>query len=384
MQVANNAVSNVKYPISRPDLSGNEQKYALSAVNSSWISSTGEFVDQFEVRFAAFTATQYALGVTNGSSALHLALAGLGVGPGDEVLIPSLTHVATANAVLRVGATPVFVDVDSTTWCIDPEDLIKKISPRSRAVIAAHLYGHPADMDRIKEVASPHNLWIVEDTAQAHGALYKGRPVGGLGHVATFSFDGDKIITGGEGGALTTNDPELFNRLKLLRGQGMDPNRRYYFPVVGFNYRLTNIACAILCAQLERVDEILERRRSLGEQYDANMRCIHGVETQPISRDVTVAPWLCNILVDDVPGGLSTKDICSLLAANEIESQPFFTPVHQLPTYKDLPTATDSALPVTLELSRKGISLPLSPSLRPVDVDFICRTLAEAVSSMRP
>ena len=203
----------------------------------------------------------------NGTVALHLALLAMGVGPGDEVLIPSLTYIASANAVRYVGAEPVFVDVDPKTWCINPNLLESNISPRSKGIIAVHLYGHPADMDAINQIAKRHGLWVVEDAAEAHLAQYKGRPTGSLAAIATFSFYGNKIFTSGEGGALTLDDPDLEERIRILRGQGVDPKRRYYFPIIGYNYRLTNVACAMLCGQLERRVNILERREWIYQQY---------------------------------------------------------------------------------------------------------------------
>jgi perosamine synthetase len=235
-----------RIPLSVPDLSGNEEAYASEAIRSSWISSSGAFVQRFEREFASFCESGTALSVTNGTDALHLALIALGVGPGDEVLLPSLTYVATANAVRYVGAEPVFVDVEPGTWCLDPLDIERRITERSRAIIAVHLYGHPADMDEINAVAGRHGLSVIEDAAEAHGATYKGRICGSLGDCATFSFYGNKILTCGEGGALTTSNPELVQRARLFRGQGMDPERRYFFPVIGHNFRLTNVACAIL------------------------------------------------------------------------------------------------------------------------------------------
>ena len=265
-----------KIVLAIPDLNGNEEKYISDAVKSSWISSTGGYVNRFEQEFAAFTGTHHAAGVCNGTVALHLALLALDVRPGDEVLVPSLTYIATANAVRYVGAEPVFVDVDPETWCLSPSHLEKSITRRTKGIIAVDLYGHPADMDAINHIAAVNGLWVVEDAAEAHSATYKGRPAGGLAKIGTFSFYGNKILTCGEGGALCLNDPSLYLRVKTLRGQGMDPDRRYYFPVTGYNFRLTNLACALLCAQLERKDEILARRREIFRRYQENLQGIKG------------------------------------------------------------------------------------------------------------
>ena len=211
----------MRYPVAVPDLAGNEERYVVEAIRSSWISSTGRFLDRFEQEFAAACGARHALAVSNGTVALHLALLGLGAGPGDEVLVPSLTYIATANAVRYVGAEPVFVDVDPGTWCIDPGRLAAGLTPHTRGIVAVDLYGHPADMDAINAFAAKHGLWVVEDAAEAHFARYRGRPVGSLARISTFSFYGNKILTSGEGGAVTLDDDELAARLKMIRGQGM-------------------------------------------------------------------------------------------------------------------------------------------------------------------
>ena len=275
----------MKIPVASTDLGGNEERYVVDAIRSSWISSTGPYLGRFEREYAAACGASSAVAVCNGTVALHLALLGLDVRPGDEVLVPSLTYVATANAVRYVGAEPVFVDVDRETWCIDPAQMEAAITRRTKGIIAVHLLGHPADMDRINHIAAVNGLWVVEDAAEAPLATYKGRVVGGLAKMATFSFFGNKLITCGEGGAITLSDPQLDTRLRILRGQGMDPQRRYYFPVTGYNFRLTNVAAAILCAQLERREEIVATRTALFDRYKELLAPIRGVGFQP------VAPW---------------------------------------------------------------------------------------------
>jgi perosamine synthetase len=289
----------IKIPLASPDLTGNEEKFAVEAIRSTWISSTGPFVQRFEKEFAELCEVRAAISVCNGTVALHLALLALDVRPGDEVLVPSLTYIATANAVRYVGAEPVFVDIDPNTWCLDPNLLEANITRRTKGIIAVHLYGHPADMDAINHIAAVHGLWVVEDAAEAHLARYKGRPVGGLGHIGTFSFYGNKVFTCGEGGALTVNDPHLELRIRTLRGQGMDPQRRYYFPVTGYNFRLTNVACAILCAQLERHEQIISQRRQIFATYRELLQGIPGVGFQPVAAWSEPTPWLFCLTVDE-------------------------------------------------------------------------------------
>ena len=254
-------------PVAAPALDGNEKAYVLDCLESTWISSTGKYLDRFEADFAEFCGVRHAVACSNGTTALHLALVALGVGPGDEVIVPTLTFVATANTVTYCGARPVFVDIDAETWYIDPAAIEAKITPRTKGIIAVHLFGHPADMKAIGTVASRHGLWVMEDAAQAHGAEIGGRRTGSLGDIATFSFFGNKIITTGEGGMVTTSDDDLAKRMRLLRTHGMDPDRRYWHPVIGYNYRMTNVTAAIGVAQLERVQWQLARRQELAGWY---------------------------------------------------------------------------------------------------------------------
>ena len=253
---------------------------------------------RFEREFAQLCNSQSALAVCNGTIALHIALLTLGVRPGDEVLVPSLTYIATANAVRYVGGEPVFVDVDPNTWCIDPVKLEASITLRTRGIIPVHLYGHPCDMDAINRTAAVHGLWVVEDAAEAHFAKYKGKTTGSLGTLGTFSFYGNKILTSGEGGAVTINDPALELRMRTLRGQGMDPQRRYYFPVTGYNFRLTNVACALLCAQLDRREAIIAQRQQIFQQYRKALEGIPGIGFQPVADWATPAQWLFCATVD--------------------------------------------------------------------------------------
>ena len=364
-----------KIPLAMPDLSGNEEKYVVEAIRSSWISSTGIFTERFETEFAQLCSTRAAIGVCNGTVALHLAMLGLDVRPGDEVLVPSLTYIATANAVRYVGAEPVFVDVDPNTWCIDPKLLEASITRRTKGIIAVHLYGHPADIDAINHIAAVHGLWVVEDAAEAHLARYKGRPVGSLASLATFSFYGNKVFTCGEGGALTLDDPQLETRLRALRGQGMDPQRRYYFPITGYNFRLTNVACAMLCAQLERREQIIERRRQIFAAYQDMLTGIPGIELQPVATWAEPAPWLFCITVNEKEYGRSRDELMALLAEQGIETRPFFIALHRLPPFREESRRRREELPVTDHLSATGMNLPTYTSLSSNQLEEIVETI---------
>jgi perosamine synthetase len=364
----------VKYPVAAPDLSGNEERYVVDAIRSSWISSTGAYLTRFEKEFATLCGSSAALGLSNGTVALHLALMALDVRPGDEILVPSLTYIATANACRYVGAEPVFVDVDPETWCIDPAKLEAAITRRTRGVIAVHLYGHPADMDAINHIAAVHGLWVVEDAAEAHFATYKNRVVGSLARCSTFSFYGNKIITSGEGGAVTLSDPQLELRMRTLRGQGVDPSRRYFFPVTGYNFRMTNIAAAILCAQLERREQIVDKRRQIYAWYREDLEGLKGIGFQPVAPWARITPWLMCLLIEE-EFGRPREQVMAALADAGIETRPFFIPLHTLPPFRHESRARGEVLPITDRLAAIGVNLPTYPGMNREDVARICGSL---------
>jgi len=367
-----------RIPAASTDLSGNEEKYVVQAIRSSWISWRGEFVDRFEQEFAEACDVNVAIGTCNGTVALHLALLALDVHPGDEVLVPSLTYVATANAVRYLGAEPVFVDVDPDTWCIDPALLEKSITRRTKGIIAVHLYGHPADMDQINHIAAIHGLWVVEDAAEAHLASYKGRPVGGFGHVGTFSFFANKIFTCGEGGAITVNDKQLAIRARTLWGQGMDPERQYFFPVTGYNFRLTNVACAMLCAQLERATSILASRKRIFAQYREQLEGISGIGFQPVAEWASPAHWLFCITVDQKAYGIERDELMHAMMAEGIDSRPFFIPLHTLPPFREKSLQRGEQLDVTVGLAATGINLPTYNTMTDNHISRVCEVIRNA------
>jgi perosamine synthetase len=360
-----------------PDLTGNEEKYVLEAVRSTWISSTGPFVARFEEEFAAVCGTRAAIAVANGTLALHLALLTMDLRPGDEVLVPSLTYIATANAVRYCGAEPVFVDVDPDTWCMDPRLVEAAITRRTKGVIPVHLYGHPVDMDAINRVAATHGLWVVEDAAEAHFARYKGRPTGSLARLGVFSFYGNKVITSGEGGAVTLDDPALERRARLLKGQGVDPERRYFFPITGYNYRLTNVACALLCAQLERAPAMVARRRAIYAKYREALEGVPGIGFQPQAAWADVAPWLYSITVDARAYGRTRDDLAALLAERGIETRPFFRALHRLPPFAEESRRRGESLPVTDRLAESGLNLPTYTQLSDREVGLVAAAVRE-------
>jgi perosamine synthetase len=365
----------MRYPVAAPDLSGNESAYVNDCLRSTWISSNGPFISQFERCIAACTNTRHAIATCNGTVALHLALTGLGIGPGDEVIVPSLTFVATANAVSYCGATPVFADSAPDTWCLSVESVARLLSPRTRAVIPVHLYGHPCDMDPLLDLTRRHGLWVIEDSAEALGATYHGRPIGSFGIISAFSFYGNKLITTGEGGMVVTNDDALAERLRLLRGQGMDPQRRYWHPLVGFNYRMTNIAAALGVAQMERFDQLLQARKQIAAWYNERLGNSPFLELPGEASGVSSAFWMYSLLI---PNQAWRDSLMADLAKRGIETRPFFYPVHEFPMYQGC--RTDNHCPIARDRSYRGLSLPTSSYLKKWDIDVITRELRDLVS----
>ncbi|MGF6166574.1 perosamine synthetase [Pseudomonas moraviensis] len=361
--------------VAQPKLAGNERKYVLDCLDTNWISSNGKYIGAFEESFAAFCGVKHAIATNNGTTALHLALVVLDLQPGDEVIIPTVTYIATANAVRYCGATPVLVDVCADTMNIDPQAIESKITAKTKGIIPVHLYGHPAQMDVVNEIARKHNLWVVEDAAEAHGAEVKGSKVGSLGTCATFSFFGNKIVTTGEGGMITTNDDELAAKLRLFRGQGMDPKRRYWFPVVGYNYRMTNIQAAIGLAQMENIDTALADRDRLAGWYNEALADLAGKIVLPTEASwAKQVFWMYNIFLSD--GDEHKRDeVMQKLDAMGIETRPVFYPMHVLPPYME-----DSTYPVADLWSGRGINLPTHQDLTQDDIIRIAASLREVLA----
>lgn len=363
------------YPVSRPELSGRELEYVTDALRSGWISSLGPYVSRFEAEFADFCGTAHAITVANGTVALHLALHAMGIGKGDEVIVPDLSFIATANAVLMTGATPVFCDIDAQSLCLDPEQLTTLITPRTRAVIPVHLYGHPADMKAIRAVANIHGLAVIEDAAEAHGSAIGGARVGGFGDCATFSFYANKNITTGEGGMIVTNDDALAAEIRTLRDHAMTPQKRYWHDRMGFNYRMTNLQAALGCAQLERIEEFLEKRRTLFSRYAERLSDVPGLRLNREARGTTNSYWMICAEIEGIDA--TTRDrLCSSLRAQGVDTRPYFYPMSDMP-YIQGPANT----PIAHRLSACGFNLPTHISLNPADLDSICKVVRRVITT---
>ncbi|WP_433532405.1 DegT/DnrJ/EryC1/StrS family aminotransferase [Micromonospora sp. CA-263727] len=367
-----------RYPVARPSISALEERYVLDAVRSGWVSSQGPYLRDFEERFALRCAAGTAVATSNGTVGLHLVLAAAGIGPGDEVIIPALTYVATANAVAYCGARAICVDVLPQSWCIDPAAVRAAIGPRTRAVIAVDLYGHPADYPALRDLCQRHGLLLVADAAESFGAALDGSPAGSLADATTFSFFGNKVITSGEGGCVTTSDAELADRMRLLRNQGMDPQRRYYFPVLGYNYRMTNLCAALLCAQLDRADEIIAERDRVIAGYEEHLAGEAQLSPQPVLPGVRRAPWMAAFLVGPEGDATSRDALAGTLDRLGVETRPFFVPIPELPPHHD-PTAD---CPVTTDLSRRGINLPTYAELTEPEVKTVAERVRAALATI--
>lgn len=357
----------IKYPVYKPSLSGNEKIYVNECLDSTWISSKGHFIGDFEKAFANYINIAYAAGVCNGTVAIHLALVALGIGINDEVIVPTFTYIASANPIVQVGATPVFVDSDEDSWQMSPNDIEEKITPKTKAIIVVHLYGHPCDMDKIMQIAKKYNLLVIEDCAEAIGTRYKGQHIGTFGDVATFSFFGNKTITCGEGGMVVTNDATIYDRLVHFKGQGLAKYREYWHDTLGFNYRMTNIQAAIGLAQLEQVETFLAKKQQIAKWYCEFLTDLPVRFHKPVG-DVYHSFWMCSILVEKPQIRDELRDY---LKGYGIETRPTFYPIHTMPMYAKKFTKHH----VAENLASRGINLPSYPALEKTDVQAICEKI---------
>ncbi|MFI3202187.1 MAG: aminotransferase class I/II-fold pyridoxal phosphate-dependent enzyme [Eubacteriales bacterium] len=367
---------NVSVPISQPHLGGNEFKYLQDAFLSTWISSSGSYITKFEEMFAQYCGVQYGVAVSNGTVALHLALLALEIGEGDEVIVPDITFAATINAVLYVGATPVIVDIEEDSWCIDPVEIEKAITSRTKAIIPVHIYGQPCDMEQIGKIAKSHNLYVIEDCAEAHGAQYDGQVVGSMSDISCFSFFGNKVITTGEGGMCLTQSKELEEKIRLLKDHGMDKQRKYYHTVVGYNYRMTNLQAAIGVAQLERIEEIHKRRCQIEHSYHQGLTGIEGVTLQSDTLDKREKiVWLVSLLIDE-----EYREECEKrLKENQIDVRPFFIPLSEMELYKKYTFSNE----ISSKISKVGINLPTAYDITEEMISRISLIIREVVNGVR-
>jgi perosamine synthetase len=371
----------IEIPVNEPDLSGNEQTYVLDAVKSGWV-ATGRYVTEFERRFAAFIGTKHAVSTTSGTAALHLATASLDLGPGDEVIVPALTIVSTVFAVCYVGATPVLVDSEEQTYNLDPSAIESKITPRTRAIIPVHLYGHPADMEPILDLARRYNLLVIEDAAEAHGAEYRGRRVGSLGLLNCFSFYANKIITTGEGGMLTTDDDLLAKRVTRLKDLAHSEERRFLHTEIAYVLRMTNLQAALGVAQMERVDLFIQRKRWMADSYRQALAGIEGLHLPvelPWAKNVY---WMYAVRVT-AEFGCSRDELSRRLAEQGIGTRTFFIPMHQQPVFHKRGLFQHEQYPVAERLSQEGLYLPSGLTLTKDQITRVANVIADIQKEIR-
>jgi perosamine synthetase len=363
-------------PWAQPALSGNEEAYILKALRSTWISG-GEFIERLERDFAEFVGVPHARSVSSGTAALHVAYLAMGIGPGDEVIIPSLTFAGVAAMAVACGATPRFVDCDPDSLMIDVEAVRRAITPRTRAIVAVHLFGHACDLDSLVAIAHEFGLALIEDAAQATGTHYGGIHVGGIGDIGCFSFQAAKTLTMGEGGIITTRNEAIAEHVGVLRNHGFRPGLRYWHDVIGFNYRLTNLQAALGCAQFERIADILRERRRISEAYDRWLSDCPGVTVPTLVPKVSAALWIQPVVLDQHTFPQGREAVRQELAAQGIETRPMFYPTHTLPPFREF--AADC--PVTERISPWAMTLPVYETLTSAEVEFICRALRRCATT---
>jgi perosamine synthetase len=364
-------------PLAKPIFGAVEKKLVNQALDTGWISSIGSFVNQFAQEFSRAVKVKYALPVSNGTAALHLALIALGIGPGDEVIVPALTFVASANAVRYTGAQPVFIDIEPETFNLDIDQLEKKITKKTKAIMSVDLYGHPVDFNRVKAIARRHRLKFISDSAESLGSLYKGKPVGSQADVSTFSFFGNKTITTGEGGMLVTNNQKIYQTAELYRDQGKQPRiHPYYHTVIGYNYGMTNLQAAVGIGQLRRLKTFVKQKRAIAARYRRLLTDVPGLDFQKEASYARSNWWMFSILVNKKQFGRSRDQLMGYLKQKNIETRPFFYPLPFLPTYKK--TKPKNKFPVTKRIAAAGLNLPTFSDLTNKQIEYVVRCIKTA------
>jgi perosamine synthetase len=361
-------------PVNEPLVGESEIEYVMECLRTGWISSEGRFIHEFEDRWAAYCGMAHGVAVSNGTVALEIALACLDLQPGDEVILPTFTIISCAQAVTMCGLTPVLVDSNPHTWCMDVSQVEARITARTRALMPVHIYGHPVDIDPLVELARKYNLAIIEDAAEAHGAEYQGRKCGGLGDLSCFSFYANKIITTGEGGMVLTRDALQAEKLRSLRNLCFKKERRFYHTELGHNYRLTNLQAAIGLAQLERIEDSIAKKRWIGAAYTGRLKNLPGLHL-PVE-----APWAKNVywmygVVLDEATGMDAVEFARRLGEKRVMTRPFFLGMHEQPVFHRMGLFIDEHYPVAEHIARQGLYLPSGMTLTEAQLDQVCQAV---------
>ncbi len=366
-------------PVNEPRLGEREVEYVTECIRTGWISSVGRFIEEFERQWAAYCDMPHGVAVSNGTVALEVAVACLDLQPGDEVILPTFTIISCAQAVTRNGGVPVLVDADPRTWCMDVAQVATKITARTKAIMPVHIYGHPVDMAPLWRLAEEHQLQIIEDAAEAHGATYRGQRCGGLGDLSCFSFYANKIITTGEGGMVLARDARLAERARSLRNLCFRPERRFYHTELGNNYRLTNLQAAIGLAQLERIDALLAHKRWLGRRYTELLQDIAGLSLPVEEPWATNVYWMYGVVLDEATG-LDAAEFARRLKARGVETRPFFLGMHEQPVFWQRGLFRGERYPVAERIARQGLYLPSGLTLTEEQVVEVCDAVQASLS----
>lgn len=365
-------------PVNEPLLNGNEKKYLDECIDTGWISSEGPFIKEFEENMAAAAGRKYGVAVCNGSVALDAAVLALGIGKGDEVIMPAFTIISCAAAIVRAGAIPVLVDADPLTWNMDINAVEAKITKKTKAIMVVHIYGLPVDMDPVLQLAQKHGLKIIEDAAEMHGQTYKGKPIGSFGEVSTFSFYPNKHVTTGEGGMIVTDDAAIADRCRSLRNLCFIPEKRFYHEELGFNFRMTNLQAALGKAQLERLDEFVALKRNMGKRYMERLADLEAIQLPPAKTAYADnIYWVFGmVLKDTVP--FDAAEAIKKLGTEKIGTRPFFWPMHEQPVFHKMGLFKNEKYPVAENIARRGFYVPSGMAITPQQID----TVSEAVKKI--
>ena len=366
-------MNNKIFNVSEPKLSKKTIDYVLDCLRTEWISSSGSYLETFEKKWAKYCNKKYAVSVTSGTAALIVALKALNLRPGDEVIMPSFTIISCALAILEAGAKPILADCELDTWCIKTDEIKKKITSRTKAILIVHMFGHPANMDEIKEIVKNKKIDIIEDAAESHGSKFKNKIVGSFGKISCFSFYVNKLITTGEGGMVLTNDKGLYNKMKNLRNLAFNKTRRFSHNEIGYNYRMTNIQAAIGLSQLEKISEHIEIKRKNTLLYNKILTSYDLPISLPIEKNGLKILFGCTVLFSKKK--MTAKKLSQKLFENNIETRPLFLGMHEQPIFKKMKLFKKGNYPNTEYLSKYGLYLPSGLRLNKSKIEFICRTL---------
>ena len=365
--------------VNEPIIAKNAIEYVTDCLKTGWVSSAGKYISLFEEKFAQFLGVKYATTTTSGTTALQLAFLSLGIGVGDEVILPTLTMIACPYSIIYTGAKPVVVDSENDTGNIDVDLIEAKITKRTKAIMVVHLYGHPVDMDKVIRVAKKHNLYVVEDAAEAHGATYKGQKVGSLGDVGCFSFYGNKIVTTGEGGMVVTNNKDIIDRGKQLKDLAHSPSRRFLHEEIGYNFRMTNMQAALGLAQLEKIDKFLETKKEMAYLYNKSLSGIKGL-TLPVEKEYAKnVYWMYSIMVEK-EFGLTRDELMLRLKEKGVDTRSYFIPVHKQPALTKRGLFVNEVYPVAEELSEKGLYLPSGLAITNKQIEEVCTKVKDILN----